>query len=420
MYMEYVLNYRSTNFRRSSENLSKIPSYSSLLSIDPIDSSEEINETTQHDLTVIDYICKSLVKHNEIDSVKTDATVVPYVKIFAGDTSSTEKCSVKNGSFNSINTITDSQQIHHEQDEFSCDDYILATDADMTFLDTSILEVLHMCESDPTVGAVCGRTYPKGVQWRPIVWLQMFEYAKDLWIIKSSQNIIGLVMCCPGCFSMYKLEAVKEVVAEYSAPVEDIEDVFTKDNGFQDGHFIQADRLLVMIVLGSYIYGAILYPTDAWILITGAVYLFFIPVMYIILPVYAICNIVDQSWGTRDNVIHTTFLRSLSASSISLSDFNQTEFKFWEGLVSNVIGSSVSKGISNEDRNMGLKLLRKKALIFFLSANLICVIALLGFHAFSEQTSGSKSTFSIVMGVTLWLSPLFKYLVVLCTESMKP
>lgn len=57
-----------------------------------------------------------------------------------------------------------------------------------------------------------------------------------------------------------------------------------------------------MIVIGSYIYGTMLYPTDTWILITGVVYLFFIPFMNMILPLYAVCNIVDQSWGTRDNV----------------------------------------------------------------------------------------------------------------------
>lgn len=38
-------------------------------------------------------------------------------------------------------------------------------------------------------------------------------------------------MCCPGCFSMYKLNAVRDVVDEYSGPVENMEDVFTKDNG---------------------------------------------------------------------------------------------------------------------------------------------------------------------------------------------
>lgn len=38
-------------------------------------------------------------------------------------------------------------------------------------------------------------------------------------------------MCCPGCFSMYKLNAVREIVDEYSRPVEKMEDIFTKDNG---------------------------------------------------------------------------------------------------------------------------------------------------------------------------------------------
>ncbi|CAC5388361.1 CHS1 [Mytilus coruscus] len=231
MYMEYVLNCRSSTFQRYSENLSKSPSYASLLSISSINSSEEIHQTTQHDLTVLDYKCKSLVKHNEIYSVETESTVVPYVEISVGDTIPNEKCSVRNESFNSINTIIDSQQINHEQDKCGYDNYILATDADMTFLNTIILEVLHMCESDRTVGAVCGRKFPKGNHYRHIVWLQMLEYAKDLWINKSAQNIIGSVMCCPGCFSMYKLEAVRDVVAGYSAPVGNMEDVFTKDNG---------------------------------------------------------------------------------------------------------------------------------------------------------------------------------------------
>jgi cellulose synthase/poly-beta-1,6-N-acetylglucosamine synthase-like glycosyltransferase len=67
-------------------------------------------------------------------------------------------------------------------DDFDLDteEYILATDADMTFVDGSILDVLHMCESDKQVGAVCGRTRPKGVHIHPIVWLQMFDYNSTL------------------------------------------------------------------------------------------------------------------------------------------------------------------------------------------------------------------------------------------------
>lgn len=107
-------------------------------------------------------------------------------------------------------------------------------------------------------------------------------------------------------------------------------------------------------------------------------------------------------------LVDTTSLHSLSASSLSISDYNQHECDFWEELVSGTVGSNVSKGMSDEDRRSGLKALRKRALIFFLSANFICIVALVGFYAFLMQTFSNKSTFSIVMGVTLGLSPLIQ------------
>lgn len=104
----------------------------------------------------------------------------------------------------------------------------------------------------------------------------------------------------------------------------------------------------------------------------------------------------------------TTSLHSLSASSLSINDYNQSEFEFWEDLVSNVVGSDVSNGITDEERKVGLNKLRKKALLFFLFSNMFCIIILVGFYAFLMQTLGDKSTFSIVMGVTLGLSPLIQ------------
>lgn len=56
--------------------------------------------------------------------------------------------------------------------------YILATDADMKFDADSILEVLTACNSDMRLGGACGRTHPVGNKNNPIVWFQMFEYAK--------------------------------------------------------------------------------------------------------------------------------------------------------------------------------------------------------------------------------------------------
>lgn len=98
----------------------------------------------------------------------------------------------------------------------------------------------------------------------------------------------------------------------------------------------------------------------------------------------------------------------MSASSLSISDYNQHEYDFWEELVTGTVGANVSKGISDDERRTGLQALRKKALIFFLSANFICIVALVGFYAFLMQTFSNKSTFSIVMGVTLGLSPLIQ------------
>lgn len=50
-------------------------------------------------------------------------------------------------------------------------------------------------------------------------------------MIKSAQNIIGSVMCCPGCFSLYRFEAIDDVIDTFSMPTESMSDVFTKDNG---------------------------------------------------------------------------------------------------------------------------------------------------------------------------------------------
>lgn len=53
----------------------------------------------------------------------------------------------------------------------------------------------------------------------------------DFWMIKSAQNVIGSVMCCPGCFSLYRASAINDVVGKYSEPTTRAGDVFTKDTG---------------------------------------------------------------------------------------------------------------------------------------------------------------------------------------------
>lgn len=110
-------------------------------------------------------------------------------------------------------------------------DFILATDSDMAFDDQSVLNLLETIEKDKSIGGVCGRTVPISVRSHPIVWLQNFEYARDFLMGKSAQNIIGSVMCCPGCFSLYRFEALNDCIETYCMPTSSMSDVFTKDNG---------------------------------------------------------------------------------------------------------------------------------------------------------------------------------------------
>lgn len=53
----------------------------------------------------------------------------------------------------------------------------------------------------------------------------------DLLMSKSAQNIIGSVMCCPGCFSLYRFEALHDCIDTYSMPTSSALEVLTKDNG---------------------------------------------------------------------------------------------------------------------------------------------------------------------------------------------
>lgn len=71
------------------------------------------------------------------------------------------------------------------QENENYQDFILATDADMAFDDQSVLNLLNTIEKDQTIGGVCGRTLPIGIHRHPIVWLQIFDYAKgkQIWHI---------------------------------------------------------------------------------------------------------------------------------------------------------------------------------------------------------------------------------------------
>ena len=39
-------------------------------------------------------------------------------------------------------------------------------------------------------------------------WYQIFEYAISHWLQKSTEHVLGCVLCSPGCFSLFRGEAL--------------------------------------------------------------------------------------------------------------------------------------------------------------------------------------------------------------------
>ena len=107
--------------------------------------------------------------------------------------------------------------------------FILTTDADVDFTSNDVVALLDILACNKDVGAVCARTHPLGSG--PVVWYQIFDYAIGHWLQKAAENILGCVLCCPGCFSVFRVRALKEVIKTYSSSVENGFDFLTKDMG---------------------------------------------------------------------------------------------------------------------------------------------------------------------------------------------
>ena len=109
------------------------------------------------------------------------------------------------------------------------DTFILTTDADIDFTSESAIVLLDMLASNDNVAAVCARTHPKGEG--PIYWYQVFDYAIGHWFQKPAEHILGCVLCSPGCFSVFRCSALKQVLDEYSTEATTANEFLMKDMG---------------------------------------------------------------------------------------------------------------------------------------------------------------------------------------------
>ncbi|CAL1583627.1 unnamed protein product [Knipowitschia caucasica] len=95
--------------------------------------------------------------------------------------------------------------------------YLLALDGDTDFQPTAVVLLIDRLKMYPRVGAACGRIHPTGTG--PAVWFQKFEYAISHWLQKTAEHVFGCVLCSPGCFSLFRAEALMDdnVMKRYSS-----------------------------------------------------------------------------------------------------------------------------------------------------------------------------------------------------------
>uniref|UniRef100_A0A8P4FX83 chitin synthase n=1 Tax=Dicentrarchus labrax TaxID=13489 RepID=A0A8P4FX83_DICLA len=108
--------------------------------------------------------------------------------------------------------------------------YLLALDGDTDFQPAAVMLLIDRLRMYPRVGAACGRIHPTGSG--PAVWFQKFEYAISHWLQKTAEHVIGCVLCSPGCFSLFRAEALMDdnVIKRYST------------KSMEASHYIQYDQ----------------------------------------------------------------------------------------------------------------------------------------------------------------------------------
>lgn len=78
-----------------------------------------------------------------------------------------------------------------------------------------------------------------------MVWYQKFEYALGHWMQKATENVIGCVLCAPGCFSMFRGLALMDenVMATYTTQSTEPAHYIQYDQGIRI-HFLRINDLI--------------------------------------------------------------------------------------------------------------------------------------------------------------------------------
>ncbi|KAJ3030867.1 UNVERIFIED_CONTAM: Chitin synthase, class 1 [Siphonaria sp. JEL0065] len=104
---------------------------------------------------------------------------------------------------------------HHLQINPSQFEYVLMVDADTDVDKHAVQHMINAMLNDRNIMGLCGETRVKNKRENWVTAIQVFEYYASHHLGKAFESIFGGVTCLPGCFSMYRIKALKDPNGRY-------------------------------------------------------------------------------------------------------------------------------------------------------------------------------------------------------------
>ncbi|KAF7636295.1 hypothetical protein Mgra_00004282 [Meloidogyne graminicola] len=128
-----------------------------------------------------------------------------------------------------------------------------------------------------------------------------FNIDTRLALLIVTTPVICFCICCLTCNTDTQL-LLAQIIGALFAMLMTAVIVGTSLQIQKDG-ILSPHSIFLFTVLGSWTFSALLHPLEFLCLLPCGLYFLAIPCMYMLLPIYSLCNLNTVSWGTRENNI---------------------------------------------------------------------------------------------------------------------
>ncbi len=87
--------------------------------------------------------------------------------------------------------------------------YVIIVDSDSVLTKTAVEEIVKAFDTDPEIGGVAGHVKLWNAEKNFLTKMQDTWYDYSYNILRRTESVFGNVMCCPGCLSGYRREAIE-------------------------------------------------------------------------------------------------------------------------------------------------------------------------------------------------------------------